>query len=55
VAWDDIEVGMSLDSDPFLEELYDSMNKAVAAGEMSADQMQEFWNALGFELEPDYE
>ena len=54
VAWDDIEVGMSLDSDPFLEELYDSMNKAVAAGEMSADQMQEFWNALGFELEPDY-
>jgi hypothetical protein len=31
------------------------MEKAVADGRMSAEQVQEFWNSLGFELEPKYE
>jgi hypothetical protein len=52
VAWDDIEIGMSINEDEFLSQLFDAMAAAVDAGTMAKEEMQEAWNSLGFELEP---
>ena len=55
IKWEDLEIGMGVDTQPALQDLWNFYEQALKDNKITAEQMQNTWNALGYELTPIYE
>lgn len=55
IKWDDIKIGMSVDTQQATQKMWNFYQDLVKDGKITQKELTQIWNSMGYELEPIYQ